>query len=95
MRLRSYEQPTKDDRPQFNLIPSLKPKTSPYQTRIVNRFVKDYENERLAQQQAYILSDIQNNFGTKIIDNPHAQVETVIAEPSSDVAYNRRCASSL
>ncbi|CAD8088559.1 unnamed protein product [Paramecium primaurelia] len=46
--------------------------------RLINRYVKDYNAEHLNQQQNFVLTDIQSNFNTKIIDNPYQQVEKVI-----------------
>ncbi|KAM3130302.1 hypothetical protein pb186bvf_017598 [Paramecium bursaria] len=81
MRLRYYD--FKDERAPFTLITKIKPQTTPYKSRLQNRYIKDPENERTNNQQAFILSDVYSNFNTKIIDNPYQQVETIITESTT------------
>ncbi|CAK94029.1 unnamed protein product (macronuclear) [Paramecium tetraurelia] len=80
LKLRWYDH--KDNRPQFSLLTqSMNTKScQKFENRLVNRFLSDFDAERLAQQQQFVLSDIQANFNTKLIDNPFKQVETVISD---------------
>ncbi|CAD8203597.1 unnamed protein product [Paramecium octaurelia] len=80
LRLRWYDH--KDDRPQFTLLTQTNKSKScqQFENRLMNRFLSDFDAERLAQQQQFVLSDIQANFNTKLIDNPFKQLETVISE---------------
>ncbi|CAD8095018.1 unnamed protein product [Paramecium sonneborni] len=88
MRLRWYD--NKDDRPPFSLITSNKQKSLPLSSRLVNRFVKDQEAEQLANQEKFVLSDIQSNFNTKIIENPYQQVEKVITNIKHSKLYSKK-----
>ncbi|CAD8100057.1 unnamed protein product [Paramecium sonneborni] len=88
MRLRWYE--NKDDRPPFSLITTNKQKSVPLSSRLVDRFVKDQEAEHLAHQEKFILSDIQSNFNTKIIENPYQQVEKVITNIKHKKLYSQK-----
>ncbi|CAD8091860.1 unnamed protein product [Paramecium primaurelia] len=80
LKLRWYDH--KDNRPQFSLLTqSMKSKNcQKFENRLVNRFLSDFDAERLGQQQQFVLSDIQANFNSKLIDNPFKQVETVISD---------------
>ncbi|CAD8105847.1 unnamed protein product [Paramecium sonneborni] len=80
LRLRWYDH--KDNRPQFSLLTQSNQSKScqNFENRLMNRHLSDFDAERLAQQQQFVLSDIQANFNTKLIDNPFKQVETVISE---------------
>ncbi|CAD8097530.1 unnamed protein product [Paramecium primaurelia] len=80
LKLRWYDH--KDNRPQFSLLTQSNKSKScqQFENRLVNRFLSDFDAERLGQQQQFVLSDIQANFNTKLIDNPFKQVQTVISE---------------
>ncbi|CAD8171339.1 unnamed protein product [Paramecium octaurelia] len=88
LRLRWYD--SKDDRPPFSLITTQKPKSIPMTSRLVNRYVKDQKAEHLSQQQNFVLSDIQSNFNTKVIDNPYLQVEKVLTNTKHSNLYSKK-----
>ncbi|CAD8178640.1 unnamed protein product [Paramecium pentaurelia] len=88
MRLRWYD--NKDDRPPFTLITKPKQKSLPLSSRLVNRFVKDPDAEHLAYQENFVLSDIQSNFNTKIIENPYQQIEKVISNNKHNKLYSKK-----
>lgn len=44
-------------------------KIEKYESKYVNRFIKDEKGERLDEE--YALSDIFSGFMTKVVDNPH------------------------
>ncbi|CAD8093289.1 unnamed protein product [Paramecium sonneborni] len=88
LRLRWYD--CKDDRPPFSLITSQRPKSIPMTSRLINRYVRDENAEHLNQQQNFVLSDIQSNFNTKVIDNPYQQVEKVIPNVKNSNLYTKK-----
>ncbi|CAD8082271.1 unnamed protein product [Paramecium sonneborni] len=59
-------------------------------SRLINRYVRDQNAEHLNQQQNFVLSDIQSNFNTKVIDNPYKQVETVIPNTKNSNLYTKK-----
>ncbi|CAD8162966.1 unnamed protein product [Paramecium octaurelia] len=88
LRLRWYD--CKDDRPPFSLLTTQRPKSITMTNRLINRYVKDYKAEHLNQQQNFVLSDIQSNFNTKVIDNPYQQIEKVIPNAQSQNLYSKK-----